>query len=144
VPASAGGPQPAPQDQWTLRDYTAGSGAARIPGKNFEHEPMIAVLSPYLAGPAADIRTGQALPRVLLTATVLGLSVSFLSQIVEIATAREELRRLISGTRPPLAVLRIGRGGRCRPPPGETWPTSSSPIPPRSAADRPQPHRRPS
>jgi hypothetical protein len=65
---------------------------------------------PYLAGPAADIRTGQALQRVLLTATVLGLSVSFLSQIVEIATAREELRRLISGTRPPLAVLRIGRG----------------------------------
>jgi hypothetical protein len=51
---------------------------------------------------------------------VLGLSVSFLSQIVEIASAREELRRLISGTRPPLAVLRIGRGSRCRPPPGET------------------------
>jgi hypothetical protein len=48
---------------------------------------------------------------------VLGLSVSFLSQIVEIASAREELRRLISGTRPPLAVLRIGRGSRCRPPP---------------------------
>jgi nitroreductase len=110
VPASAGGPQPAPQDQWTLRDYAAGSAAARIPGKNFEHEPVIAVLSPYLAGPAADIRTGQALQRVLLTATVLGLSVSFLSQIVEIAATREELRRLIASTRPPLAVLRIGRG----------------------------------
>jgi hypothetical protein len=49
-------------------------------------------LSQYLAGPAADIRTGQALQRVLLTATVLGLSVSCLSQIVEITTAREELR----------------------------------------------------
>jgi len=34
--------QPAPQDQWTLRDDTAGSGAARVPGKNFEHQPMIA------------------------------------------------------------------------------------------------------
>ena len=42
VPASAGGPQPAPQDQQTLRDDTAGSGAARVPGKNFEHQPMIA------------------------------------------------------------------------------------------------------
>ena len=41
---------------------------------------------------------------------MLGLSVSFLSQIVEVAAAREELRRLVSGTRPPLAVLRIGRG----------------------------------
>jgi hypothetical protein len=110
VPASAGGPQPAPQDRWTLRDYTAGSGAARVPGKNFEHEPVLAVLSPYLPGPAADIGTGQALQRVLLTATTLGLSVSFLSQIVEVATTREQLRRLISGGRPPLAVLRIGRG----------------------------------
>ena len=110
VPASAGGPQPAPQDQWTLRDYTAGSGATRVHGKNFEHEPVLAVLSPYLAGPAADIGTGQALQRVLLTATTLGLSVSFLSQIVEVATTREQLRRLISGGRPPLAVLRIGRG----------------------------------
>jgi nitroreductase len=110
VPASAGGPQPAPQDLWTLRDYTAGAGATRVPGKNFENEPVLAVLSPYLAGPTADIRTGQALQRVLLTATALGLSVSFLSQIVEVAATREQLRRLISGTRPPLAVLRIGRG----------------------------------
>jgi len=110
VPASAGGPQPAPQDRWTLRDFTAGSGPERVPGKNFEHEPMIAVLSPYLAGPAADIRAGQALQRILLTATVLGLAVSFLSQLVEVTAAREELRRLISSTRPPLAVLRIGRG----------------------------------
>jgi len=55
-------------------------------------------LSPYLAGPAADIRVGQAL-RVLLTATVLGRSVSFLTH--EIATAREKLRRPVSGTCPP-------------------------------------------
>jgi nitroreductase len=110
VPASAGGPQPAPQDRWTMRDFTAGSGATRLTGKNFEHEPVIAVLSPYLADPAAEIRTGQALQRVLLTATVLGLSVSFLSQLVEVTAAREELRRLVSSTRPPLAVLRIGRG----------------------------------
>ena len=59
MPASAGGPLPAPQAQLTLRDDTAGSGAARVPGKNFEHEPMIA-LSPYLVGPAAAHRTGPA------------------------------------------------------------------------------------
>jgi len=110
VPASAGGPQPAPHDPWTLRDFSAGTNTERVPGKNFEHEPMIAVLSPYLAGPTADVRTGQALQHVLLTATVHGLSVSFLSHIIEVPTAREELRRLIGGTRPPLAVLRIGRG----------------------------------
>jgi hypothetical protein len=110
VPASAGGARPAPQDLWTLRDFSAGTSAERIPGKNFEHEPLIAVLSPYLAGPVADIHAGQALQRVLLTATVHGLSASFLSQVVEVTAAREELRRLIGGTRPPLAVVRIGRG----------------------------------
>ena len=89
MPATAGGPQPAPQDRWTLRDYTAGTAPHRVPGKNFEHEPVLAVLSPYLAGPEADIRTGQALQRVLLTATTLGLAVSFLSQIVEVHTARD-------------------------------------------------------
>ncbi len=110
VPASAGGPQPAPQDLWTLRDFSAGTSPERVPGKNYEHEPLIAVLSPYQVGPAADVRAGQALQHVLLTATMHGLSVSFLSQLVEVPTAREHLRRLIGGTRPPLAVLRIGHG----------------------------------
>ena len=100
MPTYAGGPQPAPQDQWTLRDFAAGAGPERIPGKNFEHQPSIAVLTPYLAGPEADIRTGQALQRVLLTATAHGLAVSFLSHILEVTSTREEL----------LAVLRVGRG----------------------------------
>jgi Nitroreductase family len=118
VPASFGGPQPAPQDRWTLRDFTAGDGRGeRAPGKNFEHEPTIAVLTPHLAGPEADLRTGQALQRILLTATVHGLAVSFLSQLVEVIAVREELRRLIGATRPPLAVLRIGRG----------WPVPATP-----------------
>jgi hypothetical protein len=78
---------------------------------------MIAVLTPHLAGPEADISSGQALQRVLLTATVHGLAVSFLSQVVEVAPIREELRRLIGATRPPAAVLRIGRG----------WPIPATP-----------------
>ena len=110
VPASAGGPQPAPQDHWTLRDFTAGTAPDRIAGLNFEAEPMLAVLTPHAAGPEAEIRAGHALQRLLLTATTLGLAASFLSQLVEVAAAREQLRRLISATRPPLAVLRIGRG----------------------------------
>lgn len=110
VPATAGGPRPAPQDRWTLRDFAAGTGAERVPGKNFEHEPLLAVLVPHLDGPQADLRTGQALQRVLLTATAHGLAVSLLSQVIEVSTAREELRRLIGATRAPLAVLRVGRG----------------------------------
>ena len=109
VPASAGDPSPRPR---TSGRYATTATVRRHAGtrQDFEHEPVLAVLSPYLAGPVADIRTGQALQRVLLTATVLGLSVSFLSQLVEVPTTCEELRRLITSTRPPLAVLRIGRG----------------------------------
>jgi hypothetical protein len=68
------------------------------------------VLTSHLSGLAADVQAGQALQRVLLTATADGLATSFLSHVVEVPQAREELRRLVSGTRPPQAVLRVGRG----------------------------------
>ena len=63
------------------------------------------------------MQVGQALQRVLLTATAAGLATSFLSQVVEVPQTREELRRLIGGTRPPQAVLRIGHG----------WPVAATP-----------------
>ena len=100
-----------------MRDFTGGTGPDRVPGKDFEHEPMIAVLTSHLSGPAAEIGAGQALQRVLLTATAAGLATSFLSQVVEVPQTREQLRRLIGGTRPPQAVLRIGRG----------WPVPTTP-----------------
>jgi len=130
VPAGAGGPLPEPQDRWVLRDYTAGTGATRVPGKDFEAEPLVAILFAHLSGPEAEIQAGQALQRVLLTATAEGLSTSFLSHVVEVPLAREELRRLVSATRPPQVVLRVGHG----------WPVPATPR--RSAADlvAPEPH----
>jgi hypothetical protein len=118
VPAAAGGPRPAPQDQWVLRDFSAGTGAQqRGPGKDFESDPLIAVLTSHLSGPRADVRAGEALQRVLLTATADGLSASFLSHIVEVEWARSELRRLIAAPLAPHVVLRIGRG----------WPVVATP-----------------
>ena len=84
-------------------------------GKDFEEEPLIAVLTSHLAGTAAEVQVGQALQRVLLTATAAGLATSFLSQVVEVPQTREELRRLIGATRPPQAVLRIGWPGAVSP-----------------------------
>ena len=80
------------------RDFTRGTGRPRVPG---------------------EVQVGQALQRVLLTATAGGLGTSFLSQVVEVQQTREELRRLIGGTRPPQAVLRFGHG----------WPVAASPRP---------------
>jgi nitroreductase len=117
IPAAAAGALPEPQDAWVLRDFTDGTGRIRIPGKDFEEEPLIAVLTSHLSGRMAEVQVGQALQRVLLTATAAGLATSFLSQVVEVPRTREELRRLIGGTRPPQAVLRIGHG----------WPIAATP-----------------
>lgn len=117
VPASSGGPQPAPQDRWVLRDYSGGTAPDRVPGKDFERDPLIAVLTAHLSGPRAEVQAGQALQRVLLAATADGLAASFLSQIVEVPGPREQLRKLIGASRPPQVVLRIGRG----------WPVVAAP-----------------
>jgi hypothetical protein len=94
------------------------------------------VLTSHASGPPAEVQVGQALQRVLLTATAEGLTVSFLSQVVEVAETREALRRLIRATRPPQVVLRIGRG----------WPVGATPRrrvadlladPPAGSADAP-------
>jgi hypothetical protein len=110
VPARAGGPLPEPQDTWVLRDFTGGTGPTRADGADFEENPLIAILTPHLSGPYADLQAGQALQRVLLTATDAGLACSFLSQLIEVPRTREELRRMISATQSPAAVLRIGQG----------------------------------
>jgi hypothetical protein len=117
VPVSAGGPLPAPQDRWVLRDFTAGTGRDRVPGKDFEYEPLIAVLTATLSGGLGDVQAGEALQRVLLTATAEGLAVSFLSQLVEVPDVRDAVQRLIGALRTPAVVLRIGYG----------WPTTRTP-----------------
>jgi nitroreductase len=109
VPARVAPPVPAPHDRWVVRDFSAGTGHERAPGKE-EDEPLLAVLIPHVTGPVAEVRAGEALQRVLLTAAADGLAVSFLSQLVEVPDTREALRTLIGAVRAPLAVLRIGHG----------------------------------
>jgi hypothetical protein len=53
---------------------------------------------------------GQAMQRVLLTATVIGLASSFLSQPVEVPLTRAALRALLDAPGHPQTVLRIGYG----------------------------------
>lgn len=118
VPARAGDYRPAAHERWVMRDFTGGRGRSNTSaGIPFESEPAIAVLTSYAFGPYGDVAAGQAMQRVLLTATAEGLAASFLSQLIEVERAREELRRLIGGPRGPQVVLRIGRG----------WPVSATP-----------------
>jgi nitroreductase len=110
VPARSGGPLPEPQDHWVLRDFTSGQARSRVPGKDFEPDPLIVVIGSFHDLPRARLQAGQAMERVLLTATAAGLSASFLSQVVEVAGPRRQLRDLIGGGLWPQTVLRIGYG----------------------------------
>ena len=110
VPLAASGPAPEPQDRWAFRDMGRGLSRVRPRGDDFESEPFIAVLTTPTDGPRAQVQAGQALQRVLLTATALGLTASFLSQPIEVAEQRRQLRRLLAGDRQPQAILRLGFG----------------------------------
>ena len=110
VPARNGGPLPEPQDEWVVRDFSGGQAKPRVPGKDFEGRPMIAVVGSFHDEPLARLQAGQAMQRVLLTATAHGLAVSFLSHLVEVRQTRLELRTLIGGGIWPQTVLRIGYG----------------------------------
>ncbi|MEV8436060.1 nitroreductase [Actinosynnema sp. NPDC051121] len=107
IPPGSGGVRPAPQDEWAMRDFQA---AERPPGKDYESDPLVVVLCSFYNGPLAELQAGQALQRVLLTATTLGLSASFMSQAIEVRPVRDELRRALGGTLEPQTVLRIGFG----------------------------------
>jgi nitroreductase len=117
VPARSGGPLPEPQDDWVLRDFSGGQAARRVPGKDFEPRPLIAVVGSFHDQPLARLQAGQAMQRVLLTATAHGLAASFLSHVVEVAQTRLELRLLIGGGLWPQAVLRVGYGSPVPPTP---------------------------
>jgi nitroreductase len=134
VPVSAGGPRPAPQDEWVLRDFTAGQGRVRVEGKDFESDPLLVVLCSFHAGPLAELQAGQALQRLLLDATSLGLSASFLSQPIEVPLIRAKLRRALETTLDPQAILRIGFGSPVPPSPRRPvaellMPDNSAPAP---------------
>jgi hypothetical protein len=110
VPARSGGPLPEAQDDWVLRDFSAGQAKPRVDGKDFEPNPLIAVVGSFHDLPLAHLQAGQAMQRILLTITEAGLSASFLSQVVEVPSARRQLRDLIGGGLWPQIVVRIGYG----------------------------------
>ncbi|MFD4636125.1 Acg family FMN-binding oxidoreductase [Lentzea sp. NPDC058436] len=105
VPPASAGVRPETQDEWVFRDF---QGPERLPGKDYESDPLVVVLCSYYDGPLGDVQAGQAMQRVLLTATTHGLSASFLSQPIEVRRVREHLRRALGGMLVPQTVLRLG------------------------------------
>lgn len=86
---------------WAGAPATAGLG---------ESDHLLGVLCSYYDGRLAELQAGQAMQRVLLTATSLGLSTSLLSQPSEVPGTRAQLRRAMGGSLVPQTIVRIGFG----------------------------------
>jgi hypothetical protein len=105
VPAAAGGPATRPEELLPRREFGAAPPARWL---DFEREPLLAVLGAAGDRPGDQIQAGQALERVLLTATDLGLAASMFSQPIEAAPVREQLRLSLGRHEPPQMLLRFG------------------------------------
>lgn len=110
VPARRGGLPPAANDVWMLRDFTGGVPGDEPWGPEFDATPLVLVISMPHDLPAAHLRAGQAMQRVLLTATALGLSCSVLSAPVEVESTRRQLGLLAGRPVHPQILVRVGHG----------------------------------
>jgi nitroreductase len=114
VPVTAGAPVAEPQDLLPQRSF---ADRRRPPGRDFEPEPLVAVLGTAANRPRDQIIAGQALQRVLLTVTDAGLACSMISQPIEVPPAQDQLRRSLGRSGAPQMALRIGYGHPGRPTP---------------------------
>ncbi|MEU3654352.1 nitroreductase [Streptomyces sp. NPDC032161] len=109
IPDYAFGPGDA-QEQATTRDF-AGTGVlpgrARVP---FEKRPQLALLTTSSDHSVDWLRAGQALERVLLLATLHGVSTSFSTQPIEWPDLRWILRDPVFGSGHAQMIIRLGYG----------------------------------
>jgi len=100
-----------------VRTFDRGDGEAARDLELAEGAPVLAVIGTLHDQPRDWLYTGEALGRMLLRATVLGLSASFLNQPVEVPSLRPEVARVVGIDGLPQLIVRIGYAAR------ETRPT---------------------
>jgi len=116
VPAAALGSQP-DRDPAPVRDFGYASPMTPRPSGSYEPVPHLTVLATAHDQPADWLRAGQALQRVLLTATVHGVAASFLYQPMELHDMRPPQDGWWPGPECPQIIIRFGYG-----PPGAETP----------------------
>jgi len=93
-----------------MRDFAGSRSAAGRDAAPFERSPQLALLSTADDRPEDWLRAGQAMERVLLLATLKGLSSSFVTQALEWTDLRWPLRDPMTGKGQVQMVLRLGYG----------------------------------
>lgn len=109
IPVSALGPQPT-GSRAAFRDLGHAAGVGRRDHAAFESAPTIAVLLTAHDGPVDWVQAGQALERLLLDATLSGVSASFLNQPLEQEDLRWLVRSPMTGIGHSQMILRLGYG----------------------------------
>lgn len=111
VPGAALGSRPdrAPAP---VRDLGRAAPATALTTASYESHPQVALLATAGDDPADWLRAGQALQRVLLTATVRGLAASFLYQPIELHDMRPSATGWWPWPECPQIILRLGYGAR--------------------------------
>ncbi len=115
IPAASLGPR-SPETSTPVRDFSPGHEPAEFRYAWFEEHPQLAVLATHSSRGADWLRAGQALERVLLTATARGISACPLTQPLETGEAWL-VRDPRSRTEQPQMILRIGYGLPVQPSP---------------------------
>lgn len=100
-----------------LRTFDLGQGRAAADRDIAAGSPLLAVLGTPDDTPPAWLAAGQALERLLLTATTRGVSASFLNQPVEIPELRRDLSAVTGRRGVPQLLMRLGYGAPPAPSP---------------------------
>jgi hypothetical protein len=109
IPARALGSHP-DHEPAPVRDFSYASPATPLPAAAFEQQPQLAVLSTAQDKPADWLRAGQALQRVLLTATTNGVATSFLYQPIELHDIEQPEHDWWPWPECPQIIIRLGYG----------------------------------
>jgi len=109
IPAAA---LPARPDRWPtpVRDFSSVTPTIERPPTTYERYPQLAVIATARDEPADWLRAGQALQRVLLTATAHGVSSSFLYQPIELHDMRGADAPAWPWHEHPQMIIRFGYG----------------------------------
>lgn len=102
---------------FVVRTFDWGRGQAAHDQQLAEGSPVLLVFATADDDPAAWLRTGQALDRVLLQARAYDLHASYLNQPVEVPALRPQLAALLDTDEHPQLVLRMGYGAQVDPTP---------------------------
>ncbi|MGI8666049.1 MAG: Acg family FMN-binding oxidoreductase [Jatrophihabitans sp.] len=97
------------EDEVPIRDFDS-QGAGFLPSRTHSSRSQcLLLLGTDGDNPSSWVRAGEALERVLLEVARQGFAVSPLTQVVEVASARAELRSRLGLTWNPHILLRVGR-----------------------------------